>query len=368
MDRITARRRLRRATRESLAIPAFSAPVDCTPWVTGGLWPALLSPVTAETATLAEYLKADLQRIVESANDVLKRLQRAGLVESIRQEEEARIVDEARALAVQRVESTIRQLHALRGDAPVAGHEAAAPQGRHRATASGNAEQEAAPAAEVTPVIELIEAAGAESADQRLRRLLTFAARQAPRLNWAVGDRADGSTVLVTDLAHGWIPPGIALPADVGLLPPERRTGTVAGLVGDVTRVAAYAPGDRLGWPDDLDPTTSSVRPRELPPVPDGGRVLSDATRGRAGLPRLVHALAAAAAGGTRVLDDEVDLLRVHLDTALHQLSVQHPGAGPGLLLDCLLLAATEAAVTGDATSANYHLAWFQKLDAAPGE
>lgn len=258
-----------------MEIPAFSAPVACTPWVTGGLWPALLSPITDETATLAEYLKTDLQRIAESANDVLKKPYRAGLVESI------------------------RQLHALRGDAPAAGHGAAAA-------------QEAAPAAELT---QIIEAVGAESPDQRLRRLLTFAARQAPRLNWAVGHRADGSTVLVTDLAHGWIPPGITLPADVGLLPPERRIGTVAGLLGDVTCVAAHAPGDRMGWPEHFDPTTSPVRPRELPPVPDGGRGLSDATRGRPGLPRLVHALAAAAAGGTRVLDDEVDLLRVHLDT-----------------------------------------------------
>ena len=61
---MTARQRLRRATRESLTIPAFSSPVDCTPWVTGGLWPAELSPATDETATLAKYLKDDLQRIL----------------------------------------------------------------------------------------------------------------------------------------------------------------------------------------------------------------------------------------------------------------------------------------------------------------
>jgi len=315
--------------------------------VTSGLWPALLSPATAENATLAKYLKTDLQRIVDSANDVLRRLQRAGLVESVRQEEEARIVGEARALAVQRVESTIRQLHALRGDVPT---------GRRHA-----------PTAVPAPATEVTEAVGAESAGQRLRRLLTFAARQAPRLNWAVGDRAGGGTVLATDLAHGWIPPRIALPAGVRLLPPARRTGTITGLVGDTTRAATYAPGDRLGWPDDFAPTTSSARPRELPPVSDGARVLSDATRGRGGLSRLVHSLAAAAADGARVVDDEVDLLRVHLDTALHQLPARHPGAEPGLLLNCLLLAATEAAVTGDAISANYHLAWFRELDAPPG-
>ena len=83
--RITARQRLRRATRESLAIPAFSSPIDCSPWVTGGLWPAELSTITPETATLAEYLKADLQRIANSANDELRIIKRAGMADLARQ-------------------------------------------------------------------------------------------------------------------------------------------------------------------------------------------------------------------------------------------------------------------------------------------
>nr|WP_233461587.1 hypothetical protein [Mycobacterium intracellulare] len=115
--RMTARQRLRRATRESLAIPAFSAPVDCTPWVTGGLWPAELSTVTAETATLAEYLKADLQRIANGANDQLKMLKRAGMTDPARQAAEARVIEEARGRAVRRVESTIRYLHTVQSGA-----------------------------------------------------------------------------------------------------------------------------------------------------------------------------------------------------------------------------------------------------------
>ncbi|MGV0623961.1 hypothetical protein ABVK32_29135, partial [Mycobacterium kansasii] len=111
--RMTARQRLRRATRESLAIPAFSAPIDCTPWVTGGLWPAELSTVTAETATLADYLKADLQRIANGANDQLKMLKRAGMTDPARQAAEARVIEEARGRAVRRVESTIRYLHTV---------------------------------------------------------------------------------------------------------------------------------------------------------------------------------------------------------------------------------------------------------------
>jgi hypothetical protein len=76
--------------------------------------------------------------------------------------------------------------------------------------------------------------------------------------------------------------------------------------------------------------------------------------------------LAKAAAAGTGVVDDEVDLLRVHLDTARYRLLDQYPEVDPALLLNCLLVAATEAIVTGDLISANYHFSWFQKLNAPP--
>ena len=59
------------------------------------------------------------------------------------------------------------------------------------------------------------------TARARLQRLVGAVARQQPRLAWAIGDRADNSTVLATDLASGWIPPGIELPAGVTLLPPN---------------------------------------------------------------------------------------------------------------------------------------------------
>ena len=110
--------RLRRAAQESLKIPAFNSPVDATPWVTGGLWPAELSMVTAETAPLVKYLKADLQRIVNSVNEELKGIRCAGLVDSTRQAEEARVINEARAFAVRRVESTVRHLHSMKTKLP----------------------------------------------------------------------------------------------------------------------------------------------------------------------------------------------------------------------------------------------------------
>jgi uncharacterized protein DUF5631/uncharacterized protein DUF5632 len=414
--RITARQRLRRAARESLTIPAFSSPVDCTPWVTGGLWPAELSTATDETATLAAYLKDDLQRITRSANDELRTIKRAGMPDFAQQAEEARVVDEARARAARRVESTMRQLHAVkaveherpqdveslnganlekteiipvvtdveapeategeRDEAPVGGQPASEvtteeeqvdpAEGRHRASDDDNAdaaEAELPPESAEVPVVPAT-ASPRESDDERARRLLAFVVHQEPRLNWAIGDRPDGTTVLVTDLAHGWIPPGIAIPEGVRLLDPERRSGKVSALVGETRRTVTYTPGDSLGRLDDFAETKASAQPRELPAVDDLGWELSQATHWRDGLPRMVHTLARAAAAGTGVVEEEIDLLRVHLDTARYQLLIQYPNVDPALFLNCLLLAATEGAVTGDSVAANYHLAWFQKLNA----
>lgn len=588
--RIAARQRLRRATRESLEIPAFSSQIDCTPWVTGGLWPAELSTITGETAALADYLRADLQRITRTANDELKVIKRSDMTDSKREAEEARVIDEARAHAQRRVESTLRHVRAMRAEmlaghrrpqvrqrvarrdihetqvipavrdvepavaapadaepappepaeddrheAPTAPPVTAAPPAddrdeprvsaaRHRAPDDDDAvttlitpepttqevpdvtetlevpqaaevpeaaevlqaaeaeeatETEAAEAAEAEKTEEAAEAevalepedatqvmeaiapeapepdavapdapeaettelqivepetvepdvaeaaeepeapreaepepaepetaklqivepeaveaetaelrivepaeteapeavatpaavevpAVAESDDERLQRLLAFVVHQEPQLNWAVGDLADGTTLLVTDLAHGWIPSGITLPAGVRLLEPRRRRGKVSVLLDEASRTATYTPGDFIGRADDVAATESSVQPRELPPVDDLGWELGRATHWRDGLPRLVHTLAKAAAAGTGVVEEEVDLLRVHLDTARYQLLGQYPDIAPALLLNCLLLAATESLVARDAVSANYHFAWFQKLDAPP--
>jgi len=215
-----------------------------------------------------------------------------------------------------------------------------------------------------TPQAEAVEASvETESDGDRLGRLLEFVARQEPRLNWAVADHEDGATVLATDLAHGWIPPGITLPEGVRLLEPAHRTGKASAWVGNATRSATYAPGDSLGRSADSAATKSSIQPRELPAVEDLGWELSAATHWRDGLPRLVHTVAKAAAAGTGLVDEEIDLLRVHLDTARYRLLVDYPNVDAALLLNCLLLAATEGIVTDDSISANYHLAWFQRLN-----
>lgn len=181
-------------------------------------------------------------------------------------------------------------------------------------------------------------------------------------MRWAAGERADGTTVLVTDLAHGWIPPGIRLPAEVEILPPERRHGTTAALLGETTRSFTYSPGDSLAGARQLDAPRSSSRPFQLSPIDDLGWKLGDATHWREGLPRLVHTLARAGASGTGVVDAEIDVLRVHLDTARYQLLGQYPSIDEALLLNCLLLAATDGMAVGDRVAANYHFAWFEVL------
>jgi Family of unknown function (DUF5631)/Family of unknown function (DUF5632) len=447
--RITGRQRLRRATRESLATPVFSSFVDCAPWVIGGLWHGELATLTAENPTLASHLRADLQRIIRSANDALKLIKRAELADSVRRDHEARIIDEARANAVRRVESTIRHVRAVKAETlaepgraqvtkrfagtnidktqvipaaagvepaapaltdtapepqeppdtdhhetPVAPSSTAAPiaayhdepqvsMARHGAPDDDDAATDVTtPALEMPQALEAPEIVdapqtmdapgtvevpiGAESDSERLQRLLAFVVQQEPRLNWAVGDHADGTTVLVTDVGHGWIPPGITLPASVRLLQPERRAGKVSALVGEATRMVTHTPGDAMGRPADFTTMKSSVQPRELPAVDDLGWELGRATHWRDGVPRMVHTLVRAAAADTCVIPKEVDLLRAHLDTARYQVLIQYPNVGSAALLNCLLLAATESLVTGDSISANYHFAWFQKLDDPP--
>ncbi|EUA08047.1 hypothetical protein I546_5006 [Mycobacterium kansasii 732] len=371
----------------------------------GGLWPVELSPNNAETAALAAYLKADLDRIVSSANDELRTLRSAVMLDSARRAAEAAVIDEARARAMRRVESTLRQLRgqpappvvprpsvtadwsrtdlertrvlpAIKDEQPGAAGDLASTRvhpvvedatGEEQPAAHEKepVQQAAPPEAVVTVAESVIPARGMaapEPDDERLQRLLTFVARQEPRLNWAVGQLADGVTVLVTDLAHGWVPPGVMLPEGVQLLKPKRRSGGVAKLIGMTARLETYRPGDFLGWTSDFTPTTSSPKPRELPTLDHLLPELSGATRWRDGLPRIVHLLAQAAAAGGGVGEDEIDLLRVHLDTARHEVVAQYPNVDAALLLNCMLLAATESGVTGDPVSANYHFAWFREL------
>jgi Family of unknown function (DUF5631)/Family of unknown function (DUF5632) len=210
--------------------------------------------------------------------------------------------------------------------------------------------------------------AGAASANAiaraRLERLVSAVARQQPRLAWAAGDRPDDTTVLATDLASGWIPPGIDLPAVVTLLPPERRRGNLEILLGEVIVAAGYTPIHHI--PEDDEPVPTSPRPRQVPDIDELGWELNQATQWRDGLPRLAHTLAKAASAGTGVVDKEVDQLRDHLAAISARVLDSYPDhVDPHDIGNWQLLAAIDALVAGDATAANYHLAWFQACSTA---
>jgi hypothetical protein len=120
-------------------VPIFNAP-DCTPWVIGGLWPAELSTINTQTAPLITHLKADLQRIVDDANNELTRLRMAGLPHPVQRAHEARIINEARAMAIGRVESTVRGMRSTntrtlnRQQWPSSGHLDTTPRPRFKIT------------------------------------------------------------------------------------------------------------------------------------------------------------------------------------------------------------------------------------------
>lgn len=203
---------------------------------------------------------------------------------------------------------------------------------------------------------------GATSAEvtarNRLQRMVTAVARQQPRLAWAAGDQPDNTTLLVTDLAGGWIPPGVDLPSAVTLLPPARRRGNLEALLGGATITASYTPIHHL--PHDAEPIQTSPRPRSAPAVSDLGWELSQATQWRDGLPRLAHTLAKAASAGTGVLDSEIDLLHEHLaETSRRVLDSYPDDVDTHEVGNWQLLASIDALVAGDKAGANYHLAWF---------
>jgi hypothetical protein len=197
------------------------------------------------------------------------------------------------------------------------------------------------------------------AAESRLRALLASVARQQPQLHWAIGDLEDGSTVLVTDLAGGWIPPAIGIPTGVRLLPPGVRHKRIDGLLGATTRTAAYEPGQYLAPAS--EPVQTSIRARDTAAVEDLGWELSQATKWRDGLPRLAHTLAKAVSARTGCLDSEVTLLREHLDALTRSVLAQYPvTVRPDEVGNWQLLATVDALLNGAENLANYHFAWFR--------
>lgn len=213
--------------------------------------------------------------------------------------------------------------------------------------------------------------AGAVSArtaeQQRLQRLVDAVARQEPRLSWAAGLRDDGTTtLLVTDLAAGWIPPHVRLPAHVTLLEPSarRHDANVVDLLGAITVAAAHHANTYVAEPGPDEPALSGDRPARsaAPQVDELGPTLVDAVRRRDGLPRIAQAIAAPAVRKTGVLDSETEMLRECAADVQHAVLAAYPDHNPAAVADWMLLAAIEALIEGHEYLANYHLAWFDAM------
>jgi hypothetical protein len=199
-----------------------------------------------------------------------------------------------------------------------------------------------------------------------LQQLVNTVARQEPRLAWAAGTHRDGSTVLVTDLCSGWIPPEVAVPRSVGTRRPACRRGDLEALLGDVTASASYVPARHRVPGGDIEPPPVRAQTRQGPVVDELGWQLVEATKWRDGLPRLAYTLAKAASAGTGVLDSEIDLLRGYLDEAREQILAAYPDHHEAAVGNWQLLAATDALVRAQPVTASYHFAWFAVLgDAA---
>jgi hypothetical protein len=259
---------------------------------------------------------------------------------------------------------------AAAGSAPVNAASGASPSGQPAVVRQQSANVAAASAVSAAGLTERAFAAAATGAvggaatahaqaEARLRRILYAVARQLPQLHWAIGNHEDGSTVLATDLASGWIPPGIDIPTGVRLLHPGARHKDLVAMLGPTTVTATYEPGQHI--PSDDEPVQTSIRARDTAAVDDLGWELSQATRWRDGLPRLAHTLAKAASAKTGYLDSEVEMLRDSLDAVSRSVLGKYPGTiDPVAVGNWQLLATIDALINTQTTLANYHFAWFQ--------
>ena len=201
---------------------------------------------------------------------------------------------------------------------------------------------------------------------QRLRCIVDAVASQEPGLSWAAGLRSDGqTTLLVTDLAGGWIPPHIRLPAHVTLLEPaaRRHDASVIDLLGAATVTALHQPHGYIGEAGpDAPALTGDRTARNLPKIAELGPTLAEYVRRRDGLPRVAQAVTLAATRNYGVPDNEAQVLHDRANEIRQCVLRAYPthdlAAMADWLADWMLLAAVNALIEGNQTATNYHLAW----------
>ncbi|OBG28445.1 Tat (twin-arginine translocation) pathway signal sequence [Mycobacterium sp. E3198] len=201
---------------------------------------------------------------------------------------------------------------------------------------------------------------------QRLQRLVDAVARQAPGLSWAAGLRDDGTTLLVSSIGCGWIPPNVKIPVGVNrLLEPARRRAdaSVVDLLGVVTAAAVHKAHGFVAKPGPDDPLLTGDRvARTGPEVDELGPALVEAVRRRDGLPRIAQTLAQAATRGTGVTENEIDVLQREQHLA-YQKALEDPHE-LSAAADWMLLAAIDALIAGHESLAHYHVAWYEAISA----
>ncbi|OBA69319.1 hypothetical protein A5641_15480 [Mycobacterium sp. 1554424.7] len=204
---------------------------------------------------------------------------------------------------------------------------------------------------------------------QRLQRIVDAVARQAPALSWAAGLRDDGTTLLVSSIGCGWIPPNVKIPVGANrLLEPalRRSDASVVDLLGAVTTAAVHKAHGFIAkaGPDD-PPLTADRVARQGPEVDELGPTLVEAVRRRDGLPRIAQTLAQAATRGTGVTENEIDLLR-HEQQTVYQRVLEDPH-DISRAADWMLLAAVDALLQSHESLAHYHVAWYEAISAKLG-
>ncbi|WP_181005724.1 DUF5631 domain-containing protein, partial [Mycobacterium marinum] len=237
-----------------------------------------------------------------------------------------------------------------------AAHDAAQAQ-----TTSGPTSMAGATAAAATGAV-TGDSAKRSAEQQRLRRIVDAVARQEPGLSWAAGLRDDGrTTLLVTDLAGGWIPPHVRLPSHVTLLEPATRRSDIGAvdLLGAVTISAVHQPHGYIGEPGRDAPKLAGDRAARIAPeIDELGPTLAEHVRRRDGLPRVAQVVAVAAARNYGVPDNEAELLRDRASDIHRSVLAAYPHHDLAEATDWMLLAAIDALIDGNRTGANYHLAW----------
>ncbi|MEB3051047.1 DUF5631 domain-containing protein [Mycolicibacter sp. MYC123] len=209
--------------------------------------------------------------------------------------------------------------------------------------------------------------AGKRLAEQQdLQRKVDAVARQEPGLAWAAGLRDDESTtVLVTDLAGGWIPPTVKLPPGVTLLSPaqRRRDTSAVDLLGAVVAVASHQPNTYIAGADPQDPIPGTgERARHGQRVDELGPTLIDTVGANSRLPRIVQTVAQAVSRRYGAADNEIELFQQVVDATRTRVLSAYPAHAPKDVADWMLLAAVDALIDGSEELARYHLAWHQAV------